>query len=140
VGDACFAIVRGAVEITKQLGGKSLVLDDLGPGSFVGQDALVERATRSVTARAVEDTLVIELGRAELRRLLGFHDQVALRLLEQVAVTGIRQLRVATRKLAMLLEARAIGRKPDGSEVTATHPLEQLRAAVREWSVRIEEK
>lgn len=139
-GDTCFAIVRGEVEVSKQLQGTSMVLDLLGPGAFVGQDALVDRAARSVTARAVEDTLVIELGREGVQRLLGFHDQVILRLLEMIAVSGIRQLRAGTRKLAKLLEARALGRKVDGTEITASRPLEQLRAAVREWSVKIDEK
>ena len=93
-----------------------------------------------MTARAVEDTLVVELGREGVQRLLGLHDQVVLRLLELIAISGIRQLRAGTRKLAKLLEARAIGRNADGTEITASRPLEQLRAAVREWSVKIEEK
>jgi len=139
-GDTCFAIVRGAIELTKDLGAGRMVVDVLAPGAFVGQDVLAERATRSVTARAVEETLLIELGRDEIQRLLGFHDRVALRLLELIAVSGIRKLRGGTRTLAKLLEQRAIGRKPDGTEITATRPLEQLRAAVREWSVRIDER
>ena len=69
MGDTCFAIVRGSVEVSKQLQGTSMVLDRLGPGAFVGQDALADRAARSVTARAVEDTLVIELGRDGVQRL-----------------------------------------------------------------------
>lgn len=140
VGDTCFAIVRGEIEVSKQVDGAGMTLDRLGPGSFVGQDALVERAARSVTARAVTDTLVIELARDGVQRLLGFHDQVVLRLLELIAVSGIRQLRAGTRKLAKLFEARAIGRNADGTEITASRPLEHLRAAVREWSVRIDEK
>jgi serine/threonine protein kinase len=140
IGDSCFAIVRGTVEVSKMFQGTSMILDRLGPGTFVGQDALVERAVRSVTARAVEETLVIELGREGVQRLLGLHDQVVLRLLETIAVSGIRQLRSGTRRLAKLLEARTIGRNADGTEITASRPLEQLRAAVREWSVRIDEK
>ena len=140
LGDTCFAIVRGSIEVSKQLQGTSMILDRLGPGSFLGQDALVERAARSVTARAVEETLVIELGREGVQRLLGLHDQVVLRLLELIAVSGIRQLRAGTKKLAKLLEARTVGRNADGTEITASRPLEQLRAAVREWSVKIDEK
>lgn len=140
VGDTCFVIVRGTVEVSKQLHGTKMLLDRLGPGAFLGQDALVDRTTRSVGARAVEPTVVIELGREGVRRLLGFQDQVVLRLLEMIAVTGIRQLRSGTKKLAKLLEARATGRSADGREITASRPLEQLRAAVREWSVKIDEK
>ncbi|MEZ4296358.1 MAG: serine/threonine-protein kinase [Polyangiaceae bacterium] len=139
IGDTCFAIVRGSLQVSKEIAGSSMVLDVLGTGAFVGQDALVDKAARSVTARAVEDTLVIEMNRDGMQRLLGLHDQVALRLLEQVALGGIRQLRAGTRKLARLLEARTVGRNPDGTEITASRPLEQLRAAVREWSVRIDE-
>ena len=139
-GDVCFVILRGAVELSKVLDGTGMVLDVLGPGTFVGQDALVDRATRSVTARAARETLVVELTRDELHRRLGFHDRVALRLLELIAVTGIRQLRGGTRKLAALLEARGLGQEPESAEITGTRPLEQLRVAVREWSVRIDER
>ncbi len=139
-GDACFAIVRGSVEVTKDLNGVPTVLDVLGPGTFLGQDALADRTTRSVTARAKEETLAIELVREEVQRLLGFHDQVALRLLELIAVTGIRKARGATRKLAKLLEMRAVGRAEDGAAISGTRPLEWLRAAAREWSVRIDER
>ncbi len=139
-GDACFAIVRGSVEVTKDLNGVPTVLDVLGAGAFLGQDALADRTIRSVTARAKEETLAIELVREEVQRLLGFHDQVALRLLELIAVTGIRKARGATRKLAKLLELRATGRDEDGAASTGTRPLEWLRAAAREWSVRIDER
>ena len=139
-GDACYAIVRGAIEISKDLNGAETVLDVLREGSFVGQDALAERAHRGVSARAIEDTLVIELTRDEMQRMLGFHDQVALRLLEMIAVTGIRKARAATKKLAKLLEMRAIGIAEDGASISGTRPLEWLRAAAREWSVRIDER
>jgi CRP-like cAMP-binding protein len=138
VGESCFVIVRGKVELSKLFQGSPMILDELGPGTFLGQDALVERATRSVTARAVEGSLLIELTREEVTRLVGLHDQVVLRLLEMIAISGIRQLRSGTKKLAKLLEARAIGRNADGTEITASRPLEQLRAAVREWSVKID--
>ena len=140
IGETCFAIVRGAVGVSKTVDETTMALDVLEPGAFVGQDALADRATRTVTARAAEETLVIELGRDELRRMLGFHDRVALRLLELIAVSGIRQLRSGTKRLAALLEARGLGRTGEEPEVSETRPLEQLRAAVREWSVRVEEK
>ena len=140
VGDKCFAILRGAVRVSREYSGSPMLLDTLGPGTFVGQDALAERTTRSVTAQAVEDTLVVELAREDLQRLLGFHDQVALRLLELIAVTGIRKARGATKQLAKLLELRATGRTEDGAAITGTRPLEWLRAAAREWSVRVDEK
>ncbi|MFO0587570.1 MAG: serine/threonine-protein kinase [Polyangiaceae bacterium] len=139
-GDACYAIVSGAVEILKDLNGAETVLDVLRGGSFVGQDALAERAHRGVSARALEDTLVIELTRDEMQRMLGFHDQVALRLLELIAVTGIRKARAATKKLAKLLEMRAAGMAEDSAASSGTRPLEWLRAAAREWSVRIDER
>ncbi len=139
-GEQCFAILRGAVRVSKDYGGSPMVLDTLGPGTFVGQDALAERTTRSVTAQAVEETLLVELSREDLQRQLGFHDQVALRLLELIAVTGIRKARGATKQLAKLLELRATGRTEDGAAITGTRPLEWLRAAAREWSVRVDEK
>ncbi|MBK8253429.1 MAG: protein kinase [Polyangiaceae bacterium] len=140
VGDTCFALIRGALEISKDVFGTKMVLDVLEPGAFAGQDALVEKAARSVTARAIEDSLVIELSRDSIDRQLAAGDQVALRLLELLAIGGIRRLRVGTRRLAKLIEERTVGRQDDGRAITASRPLEQLRAAVREWSVRIDER
>jgi CRP/FNR family transcriptional regulator, cyclic AMP receptor protein len=63
-GREMYVIHRGAVEVTKSLGGRTVVLATLQRGSFFGEMSLLESEPRSATVRAKGDTelLVIEPG------------------------------------------------------------------------------
>lgn len=98
VGDACWLVVSGAVAVTRE--GDGAPLARLGPGSLVGQLALLDRAPRSATVKAAEDTIALEVRADAFVNLVRAHSPVALRFQHQVALAGVRQLRVATRRLA----------------------------------------
>jgi CRP-like cAMP-binding protein len=59
-----YVIKRGAVEVTKSLNGRTVVLATLTRGSFFGEMSLLESLPRNATVRAKGDTqlLVIEPG------------------------------------------------------------------------------
>ncbi len=97
-GDACFLVVAGSVSITRQASRAPLAT--LGPGSLVGQLALLDRAPRSATVSAATDAMALEVKAAAFANLVSAHSPIALRFQEQVALAGVRQLRAATRKLA----------------------------------------
>jgi CRP/FNR family cyclic AMP-dependent transcriptional regulator len=104
-GHTCFILGGGEVEVIRHSGAQEHRLTTLGPGSVVGQLALLHNTPRSATVRAVDDVWVVAIGRGVFNRLLNAQDGLALKLQEQAIVAGIRQLRIASR---MLLELRAV--------------------------------
>jgi len=70
-GDALYAIARGRVRISRQIGGGEEALAILGPGEIFGEMAILnpDSAGRSADARAHEDTLLLELSRPRFEGL-----------------------------------------------------------------------
>jgi len=64
MGREMYVIQRGAVEVLKSIGGRTVVLATLQRGSFFGEMSLLESLPRSATVRAKGDAqlLVIEPG------------------------------------------------------------------------------
>ncbi len=72
--DAVFYVQKGKVKITvasKQ--GKEAVIAILGPGEFFGEGCLIGQPLRLATARAMVDSEVTRVGKAEMIRVL--HDE-----------------------------------------------------------------
>lgn len=97
-GDACFLLVSGAVSVMRS--GKATPLATLNAGALVGQLALLDRAPRSATVTAMQETMALEVRADAFANLVAAHSPIALRFQEQVALAGVRQLRGATRKVA----------------------------------------
>ncbi|MFH1531053.1 MAG: cyclic nucleotide-binding domain-containing protein [Pseudomonadota bacterium] len=115
-GTSCFIVVDGEVGVHKLVGGKTRLLTSLG-GCLLGQMALVDPSPRSATLRTRTAVVALELTRDTFQQLLGEHSPCALRFQELLAVTGIRQLREATTRLASL---RSEAAPPKPPEVKAT--------------------
>ena len=97
-GDACWLLVRGSVAVTRAA--QSTPLAMLGPGALVGQLALLDRAPRNATVTATVETAALEVRADAFANLVRASSPVALRFQLQVALAGVRQLRVATKKYA----------------------------------------
>lgn len=102
VGDSCFIVARGAVNVVRRMGGSDRILATMQAGTMVGQMALVDRAPRSATIVAHGETTVLELGRKAFEQLLAAASSAAVRFQNQIAVAGIRQLRAADTRFASL--------------------------------------
>jgi CRP-like cAMP-binding protein len=98
IGVSCFFIARGSVVVTRA--DRTEPLATLGPGALVGQLALIDRAPRSATVSALEDTIALEIRADAFANLVRSDTPIALRFQEQVALAGVRQLRAATKRLA----------------------------------------
>lgn len=61
VSDAMYVIKSGKIAITKSKGNSEIVLAELKPGDMLGEMAFFDNSPRSAGARAVVDTVVIEL-------------------------------------------------------------------------------
>lgn len=99
-GDACWLIVQGSVSVSRSQNIGAEALAHLGPGALVGQLALIDRAPRSATVIATAPTAALELRADAFTNLVRAFSPVALRFQAQVALAGVRQLRIATKKLA----------------------------------------
>lgn len=91
-GQGLFVVLEGRVKITR-LGtdiGRSL---EFGPGSFFGEVALLDQSVRTAQARAVEDSLIVVLFRAEFYSLLQTHSAIASRISFQLARVLAARLR-----------------------------------------------
>ena len=52
VGEFMFVVLNGQVDVIKTVNGKEVYLATLGPGTFVGEGALVSGATRNATVKS----------------------------------------------------------------------------------------
>ena len=101
-GHCCFIVGGGELEVLRHAGEQEHLLAVMGPGSVVGQLALLHDTPRSATLRARGGVWVVAIGRGHFNRLINAHSSLGLKLHEQVIVAGIRQLRLASRMLAEL--------------------------------------
>ena len=75
-GDTAYIVERGRLEISLLREGRKVVIAELGPGSLVGEMALIGAGTRSATATALEETDVATIHRDQLDAALADADPV----------------------------------------------------------------
>ena len=69
--DSVFRLLRGAVDIFRELDGEPILLGTVGAGQFIGEMGVVENRPRSATAQAASDVEV------EILTPTAFFDQIA---------------------------------------------------------------
>ncbi len=137
-GASCFVLLGGHVDVFKASAGGGRHLASLGPGTLVGQMSLVDSSPRSASIRAIDEVVALELGRDIFERLVRSATPFALRFQRQIALAGIRQLRLANGRLAGLLGK---GDKMDKDSKTAGEEpeLTRVQTALYEWTVSVED-
>lgn len=93
-GQGLFVLLEGSVKISRALSPVDSHIN-LGPGSFFGEVALLDESVRTAQARAVEDSFVVALFRAEFYSLLKTHSAIASRIsfeLARVLASRLRQV------------------------------------------------
>jgi CRP-like cAMP-binding protein len=78
---AFFMVANGKVEVARGGGAKKNKLNDLGPGQFFGEMALLDGGPRSATVKALEDTQCLVLSRWDFVAELRTNPQVAVSML-----------------------------------------------------------
>jgi CRP-like cAMP-binding protein len=82
VENTFYAIVSGQVEVIKRLDDDTQeVINRPGPGSFVGEIALVQEGPRTATVRTTELTTVLEIGREGFVNMLHSSAAMAVRIM-----------------------------------------------------------
>jgi serine/threonine protein kinase len=130
-GHGCFLVLSGESDVVKGTKTGRWVLGRLPPGSIFGQISLVDHVPRTASVVAVAEVRAVEIDREAFERMLLDTNPVAQALREQIAVSGIRQLRRATTRLAQLVDGHV------GADMR--RDLVYLQAAAHEWSLPIED-
>ena len=83
-GQGLFLVLSGRVKIALPATAADFLLE-LGPGAFFGEVALLDQSLRTAQARAIEDSQIVVLFRAEFYSLLETHSAIASRISFQLA-------------------------------------------------------
>jgi CRP/FNR family transcriptional regulator, cyclic AMP receptor protein len=96
-GQGLFIVLSGRVKTTRQ-GSTRGILIEFGPGAFFGEVALLDQSVRTAQARAIEDSQIVSLFRAEFFSLLQTNSGIASRISFQLARVLAARLRQAIMK------------------------------------------
>jgi signal transduction histidine kinase len=107
-GDAFYIIVSGRVQVSKFLElGTQRLLNELGPGQFFGEMALIEEAPRMVSVDALADTTLVVVTKLDFQNLIMHNPTVGLAVMRSVVHRfrdsdrhAIEELRDKNRELA----------------------------------------
>lgn len=97
-GQGLFVVLEGRVKVALP-GNPSGKLREFGPGSFFGEVALLDQSVRTVQARALENTHIVALFRAEFYSLLETHSAIASRISFQLARALAARLREVVNRI-----------------------------------------
>jgi hypothetical protein len=84
-GVEMFIVQSGAVEIFREVGGRSQVLAVMERGDFFGEMSVLEGVPRTASARAAEDSEIIEITSAVFDRMIRGNIEIAVRMLRKLS-------------------------------------------------------
>ncbi|MEZ0226360.1 MAG: EAL domain-containing protein [Alphaproteobacteria bacterium] len=90
-GECAYVIETGNVEILVQREGQPIQIGLRGPGSLIGEMAMIDDKPRTATVRAVDDCDVIEITREDFSRRVDAADPV-LKMVMRVITTRYRDM------------------------------------------------
>jgi hypothetical protein len=83
--DSVFRILRGVVDILRELDGEPILLGTVGAGQFIGEMGVVENRPRSATARAASEVAVEILTPTEFVEQIAGTPQAARELIQRLS-------------------------------------------------------
>lgn len=99
LSDSCYVICTGHASAHREhADGRTITLARFGPGDIFGELAMLDSQRRSATVRALDELEVISILGPDMRRLLGEHPEIAVKLIMALA----RKLRETNERLAGL--------------------------------------
>lgn len=106
-GHAMYLVVSGIIEIYTTRAGENVTIRTFMPGSHFGELTLIGQSTRSASARAAEDTVLLEVNGEELARITSRHPEVITNigrvLADQLVTTTRTMVHVERGELVMVV-------------------------------------
>jgi len=106
--DACYVVIRGALEISRVQNGEHRRIGILGPGRLCGILALIEGAPHSMSATAREQVTLMEIPRAAFGRYYNNTVQGALRFQQSINQELLQALSRTNNHLTRLISQARI--------------------------------
>jgi CRP-like cAMP-binding protein len=147
----CYIVRSGRARAIRQhADGRSITLANFGPGDIFGELAMFDDEKRSATVEAIDETEVIAILAADMRRLLHQHPDIAVKLISalgsRLRETNERltrqsfqtvQSRVASVLSSLVAQARREGTETSDVLISSTQAeLAQLAGSSRESASR----
>ncbi|PCI05985.1 MAG: cyclic nucleotide-binding protein [Hyphomicrobiales bacterium] len=85
ITDGGFVIISGQIDLVTTIGGKQVILGNYGPGSLIGEMAMITKTTRITSAFAHSNTQLIRLSRTIFLRVLEEFPDLAVRLHDKIS-------------------------------------------------------
>ena len=85
ITDGGFVIISGQIDLVAVIGEEQTILEKYGPGSLIGEMALITKTTRATSAFAHSDTQLIRLSRTIFLRVLEEFPDLAILLHERIS-------------------------------------------------------
>ena len=106
--EACYLVVRGAIEIAGARNGQRHRIGILGPGRLCGTLALIEGQPHSMGATVRENAVLLELGKEAFERLFKGDDRLAARFQEGINQELLQALARTNNHLTRLISQARI--------------------------------
>ena len=97
-GEELFFVHSGRIEIVQVVDDGENILEEVGPGEHFGEVALIDELPRAASARALEDSLLLSIGRGRMREVVHDHPDIAFAMMAALS----RRLRAATERVRAL--------------------------------------
>lgn len=85
VGTKMYVIKSGTIRLTKRVQDSVIVLEDLGPGGFCGESAMVSDQPRPATATVSSDAAIIQVDAGQFENMLRSNADIAVRMMQRMA-------------------------------------------------------
>ena len=83
-GSNMYVVKSGRVQIRKKVHETEIVVDELGPGAFCGELALINDQARSVTAKVVEKASLLKVDASQFKTMVRKNPDIAMRMLRKM--------------------------------------------------------